>query len=371
MPWNWKKKDWPKFEYDLKRFSSFEKEFLHTSGILEGSLKHIDQKEDDSLRIELLIDEALYTSEIEGEILNIDLLKSSIRKHLGLKSDGRRVPPAEQGIADMMVNLYEIYEQPLTHEMMFEWHNMLTSGRRDLIDIGCYRTHEDPMQVVSGSFNKPKVHFEAPPSELVPKEMEGFVNWFNQMSISEEAKNYPLVFSGITHLYFESIHPFEDGNGRIGRALSIKAISQQLKKPVLLAFSKVIQQNKRDYYEALNKNSFDLNINSWLDFYLQTLLTAQNYTQKLIDFLIEKTKFYQKFDKQLNERQSKVIDRVFREGLEGFRGGLSASNYMRIAPTTASTATRDLQRLVEIGALRKVGERKSTRYYLILHGEVT
>ncbi|WP_286755300.1 Fic family protein [Roseivirga sp. UBA838] len=366
MPWNWKKKGWPHFKYDLTRFASFEKKYLHNSGLLDGSLKHLDSQEDESLKLELLIDEALYTSEIEGEILNRDSLKSSIRKHLGLKTDMKRVPPAEEGIADMMVSLYKTYEKPLTHEMMFEWHKMLTLGRRDLIDIGAYRTHEDSMQVVSGSINKPKVHFEAPPSERVPKEMEEFVGWFNRMSTSEEAGLYPLVFSGIAHLYFESIHPFEDGNGRIGRALSIKAISQQMGKPALLAFSKVIQQNKKDYYEALNKNSFDLNINPWLEYYAQTVLKAQEYTQKLIDFLIEKTKLYQKFDKHLNERQAKVIDRVFREGLEGFKGGLSAANYIRIAQTTASTATRDLQSLVEMGALKRTGERKATRYYLSL-----
>ena len=364
MPWNWKKKAWPNFEYDLTRFSSFEKRFLHTSGLLDGSLKHIDNQEDESLKLELLIDEALYTSEIEGEILNRDSLKSSIRKHLGLKTDMRRVPPAEEGIADMMVSLYKTYEKPLTHEMMFEWHKMLTLGRRDLIDIGDYRTHEDPMQVVSGSINKPKVHFEAPPSGRVPKEMDGFVNWFNRMSVSKEANLYPLVFSGIAHIYFESIHPFEDGNGRIGRALSIKALSQQIGKPVLLAFSKVIQQNKKDYYDALNKNSFDLDINPWLEYYAQTVLQAQEYTQQLIDFLIEKAKFYVRYNAQLNARQKKVMERIFREGPEGFKGGLSAANYIRIAQTTASTATRDLQSLVEIGALKRIGERKATRYYL-------
>ena len=371
MPWNWKKKDWPNFEYNLPRFASLEKKFLHNSGLLDGSLKHIDRQEDEFLKLELLIDEALYTSEIEGEILNRDSLKSSIRKHLGLKADTRRVPPAEEGIADMMVDLYETYNLPLTHEMLFDWHKMLTLGRRDLIDIGAYRTHEDPMQVVSGSINKPKVHFEAPPSEKVPEEMERFVEWFNHMSVSEEAIQFPLIFSGIAHLYFESIHPFEDGNGRIGRALSIKAISQQMGKPTLLAFSKVIQQNKKDYYEALNKNSFDLEINRWLEYYAETVLQAQDYTQKLIDFLIEKTKFYQRFEEHLNERQGKVIERIFREGLEGFKGGLSAANYIRIAQTTASTATRDLQSLVERGALKKVGERKSTGYFLNLSGIAT
>ena len=142
-------------------------------------------------------------------------------------------------------------------------------------------------------------------------------------------------------------------------------------KPTLLAFSKVIQQNKKDYYEALNKNSFDLEINRWLEYYAETVLQAQDYTQKLIDFLIEKTKFYQKFEEHLNERQGKVIERIFREGLEGFKGGLSAANYIRIAQTTASTATRDLQSLVERGALKKVGERKSTRYFLNLSGIAT
>jgi Fic family protein len=168
----------------------------------------------------------------------------------------------------------------------------------------------------------------------------------------------------MAHLYFESIHPFEDGNGRIGRAVSEKALSQGLNRPTLIAISYTIESEKKEYYAALQRNSTRLEIDHWLEYFCKMVLKAQDYTQSRIDFLIQKGKFYQRFSNQLNERQQKVVARIFREGVNGFTGGLSAENYMRITGTTASTATRDLQKMVELGAFVRTGERKSTRYYL-------
>ncbi|KYG81682.1 Fic family protein [Roseivirga ehrenbergii] len=361
MQWNWQQKDWPNFVYNEEQFSSDENRFLHNAGLLLGSMKHISVDDQEILKVDLIMNEALKTSEIEGEVLNRDSLQSSIRKHFGLKTDQRRILPAEQGISEMMVDLYSNYKKPLDHEQLFAWHEMLTRGRRDLLDIGQYRTHDDPMQIVSGSINQPKVHFEAPPSDRVKQEMDAFIEWFNTAKIENV-----LIRSGIAHLYFESIHPFEDGNGRIGRALSEKVLSQHLEHTTLIAISQIIQSDKKSYYEALHANSFKLDINKWLKYFCKMVLEAQDYTQRMIDFLIQKGTFYHRFDVDLNERQSKVIDRMFREGIEGFKGGLSAENYIRITGTTSSTATRDLQKLVELGALLRKGERKSTRYFLNL-----
>lgn len=360
MTWNWELKNWPEFTHTPDQLSGYEKEFLHNAGMLLGSLKHVSDEDRDVLKINLISDEAYKTSEIEGEILNRDSLQSSIRRQFGLTTDNRRIPPAEQGISEMMVDLYTTYDIPLTHEQLFEWHKMLSNGRRDLIDIGAYRTHADPMQVVSGAVDHPTVHFEGPPSSRVPKEMEAFIHWFNSESLSLE----PLTRAGIAHLYFESIHPFEDGNGRIGRAISEKALSQSLQQPTLIAISYTIENNKNAYYSALQNNSTGLEISNWLVYFGELVLTAQRHTQSMIDFLIEKSKYYTRFEKHFNERQAKVVERIFREGIDGFRGGLSADNYITISGTTASTATRDLQKLVEMGALKRTGERKGTRYYL-------
>lgn len=211
MEWNWQHKNWPNFTYDAAALSEYESQFLHKAGIMHGSLKHITEDDKESLRVQLISEEAYKTSEIEGEILDRDSLQSSIRKHFGLKTDNRKIPAAEQGIAEMLVDLYKTYDAPLDSQRLFLWHEMLTNGRRDLQDMGRYRTHTEPMQIVSGSLHEPEVHFEAPPSKIVPDEMEAFIDWFN----GQGAKLPILLRSGIAHIWFESIHPFEDGNGRI------------------------------------------------------------------------------------------------------------------------------------------------------------
>lgn len=359
MPWNWEDKSWPNFTFSAEMLEGYEKEFLHQAGILFGSLKHVSDEDHQNLKVDLISDEAYKTSEIEGEILNKDSLQSSIKRHFGLNTDNHRIPPAEQGISEMMVDLYKTYDKPLTHQQLFNWHQMVTSGNQDLLEIGKYRTHREPMQIVSGRLDLPTVYFEAPPSDRVPGEMEAFVNWFNQSKGLE-----PLARAGMAHLHFESIHPFEDGNGRIGRAISEKALSQSLRRPTLIAISHTIECNKKSYYAALQANSVGLEITDWLVYFCKMVLKAQDYTQSMIDFLIEKGKYLNRFDDRLNQRQRKVAHRIFKEGVNGFRGGLSADNYITITGTTASTATRDLKKMVDMGALVRTGQRKGTRYYL-------
>lgn len=364
MTWNWEHKDWPHFIFEEEEFKDYENRFLQNTGIILGSLKHISDQDHSALKVNLISDEAYKTSEIEGEILNRQSLQSSIRKHFGLKTDNRKIPPAEQGIAEMMIDLYENYEQPLEHGTLFAWHKMLMNGRRDLSDIGAYRTHHDPMQIVSGSIDRPNIHYEAPPSKHIHTEMDRFIAWFNQSGEGQKNQLKGLIRAGVAHLYFESIHPFEDGNGRIGRAISEKALSQSLKQSTLIALSSVIQDDRKSYYQALHDVSTGLEISGWLHYFCTLVLDAQARTQSMIDLLIEKGKFYAKFDKQINERQQKTISRMFDEGISGFKGGLSAENYISITGASRATATRDLQKLVEIGAFTKTGELRYTRYYL-------
>jgi Fic family protein len=364
MIWNWQQQDWPNFSYNSNDFRHYEHDFQHKAGVMAGSIKHITANDQELLRVSLVSDEALKTSEIEGELLDRDSLQSSVRKQFGLKTDERRVSPAEQGISEMLVNLYQHYQSPMTHEQLFAWHSMLTNGRRDLRSIGAYRNHEEPMQIVSGKIYDPKIHYEAPPSSKVFDEMERFIKWFNKTGDLKQGGLSALLRSGIAHLYFESIHPFEDGNGRIGRAISEKALSQSLGRPTLIAIATMIEKERNAYYSALQAGSRSLEIDQWLHYFCQMVLSAQDYTQQKIDFLINKGKFYQRFSDRLNKRQAKVVERVFREGVEGFTGGLSAENYISLTSTSRATATRDLQDFVEMGALKKTGERKQTRYYL-------
>lgn len=372
MKWNWQQKDWPKFSYNKVDLQGFEGEFLYGSGLIFGVYKHLGKMDQEILSIELILDEALKTSEIEGEILNRDSLQSSIRRNFGLKTDHRKIPPAEKGIADMMTDLYQNFSGKLTHKTLFKWHEMLTNGRRDLQNIGKYRAHNDSMQIISGRLDKPKVHFEAPPSKKMKKEMEGFITWFNNSEPRGEQKGKnknslsPIIRAAIAHLYFVSIHPFEDGNGRIARALSIKALSQAIKQPLLTSFSTIIQSKKKDYYDALAANSKSNEITNWLIYFAKTLLESQNHTKNLIEFLVKKTKLYDSLRDQLNERQEKALQRMFKEGINGFKGGLSAKNYIALTKTSRPTASRDLQDLVEKKALIKTGEFKGTRYRLNL-----
>ncbi len=367
--WNWQQSDWPNFSYEVDALTALEQEFLQQAGLSFGIAKHIPDEEQSDIVIHLISDEAYKTSEIEGEFLDRDSLQSSIKRHFGLKAPFSHNHPAENGIAEMMIDLYQHYDQPLTHELLWTWHQMLMNGRRDLHDIGCYRTHNEPMQVVSGYLHKPTIHFEAPPSKKVHAEMEQFIIWFNKTVPGGQTPLPPLLRSGIAHLYFVSIHPFEDGNGRLGRALIEKALAQHLKQPTLIALSHIINDHKKTYYDALETQNKHNNIGDWLTYFANTVLEAQQYTVTQMEFIIKKTRFFDQFKEQMNPRQYKVITRMLREGTQRFKGGLSAKNYISIAQTSASTATRDLKDLVQKGVLLQTGSLKAARYWLCIFAD--
>ncbi|HEX4840403.1 MAG TPA: Fic family protein, partial [Rhabdochlamydiaceae bacterium] len=203
------------------------------------------------------------------------------------------------------------------------------------------------------------IFYEAPPSKIVHREMSDFIDWFNT-----SASLPILVRASIAHLYFESIHPFEDGNGRIGRILVEKVLSQGIERPVLIAVSKVLEKRRKEYYAALERCNHTLEVNHWLEFFADVILQAQAETMQLLNFLIEKAKMLLSLAGKINTRQEKVLLRMFAEGPSGFRGGLSAEKYIAIAKTSRATATRDLQELVHLGALIKTGELRHTRYQL-------
>jgi Fic family protein len=366
MKWNWEQPEWPEFSYKAHALAASESRFLRQSGEFVGAFRHVGANDREMLRIELIRDEALKTSEIEGEILDRDSVQSSLMHQFGLGKDRLRVPPAERGIAEMMVDLYRTFEVPLTEKAMFAWHRSLTEADKGIGVKGGYRKHADPMQVVSGPFQKRKVHFEAPPSRRVPREMKAFVKWFNDTAPEGKHPLQPLTRAGIAHLYFVSIHPFEDGNGRIARALAEKALAQSMGQPSLIALAYTIQHARKKYYDALEHNNKDARITDWLIYFANTVLKAQVNTLKRVDFYVGKARFYERLRGRMSERQEKAIARMFREGIEGFKGGLSAENYIAVTKAPRATATRDLQDLVAKGALTRTGELRHTRYHLAL-----
>jgi len=366
MRWNWEQPDWPDFSWDRARLVQLEERFLRGTGVLVGSAKHLGAEDRNRLIVESMCGEAVTTAEIEGEMLDRASVRSSIQQQLGLTTYRRRVPPAEQGISELMVDLYRTVSEPLSKDMLFGWHRRVMSGRRDLRDVGRYRTSTEPMQVVSGVMHQPKVHFEAPPSRRVASEMARFIGWFNRTAPSGQEPLPALTRAGVAHLYFESIHPFEDGNGRAGRAIAEKALVQGFGEPILIALGAAILAHHRSYYDALEAANKRNEVSGWLVWFAEIALEAQRRTTAQVEFLIAKTKLLDRLRGKLNDRQLKAILRMLEEGPEGFKGGLSAGNYGTITGATPATTTRDLADLVEKGALLRTGERKYTRYQLIL-----
>ncbi|WP_407496669.1 Fic family protein [Pseudooceanicola sp. MF1-13] len=368
MTWNWTLPDWPEFRYDATLIEGLEQQFLLSSGEILGAVRHIGASDQDQLRIDLLSDEAMKTSAIEGEVLDRQSVQSSLRRHFGLTADNITAKPREQGVAEMMVDVYSTYATPLTHEALFRWHGMLLSHDRRLDRVGAYRQHEDAMQIVSGRVDRPVVHFQAPPSAQVAAEMERFVHWFNNTGPDGAGGMTPLTRAALGHLYFESIHPFEDGNGRLGRALAEKSLAQNIGQPSLIALAFTIEKTRKAYYDQLERAQKTLDVTPWVVWFSETVLAAQQVTLDRVRFFIAKARFYDRHRAQLNDRQAKVVERMFREGPEGFSGGLSADKYLSITGTSRATATRDLQQLVEQGAMTRTGELRYTRYWLKLDG---
>ena len=368
MAWNWTLPDWPDFRYDASALESFEQKFLLSSGEILGAVRHVNPPEREQLRIELLSEEAMQTSAIEGETLDRLSVQSSLRRHLGLDPNGYPAKPREQGVAEMMVDVYSSFSDPLAHETLFRWHRMLLGHDRRLETMGAYRQHAEAMQIVSGRLDRPTIHFEAPPSTRVMPEMARYVDWFNKTGARGAEPLPALTRAGMSHLYFESIHPFEDGNGRLGRALAEKSLAQNIGQPTLISLAFTIERERKAYYDQLEQHQKTLDVTEWLVWFAEIVLKAQQVTLDRVGFFINKAHFYDRHRDQLNERQAKTIARMFREGPGGFEGGLSADNYLRITGTSRATATRDLQDLVEKGALRRTGERRHTRYWLNMDG---
>ncbi len=364
MLWNWQQPDWPHFRFRQDLLAERESLFLRQGGVVVGTVRHIPDEERLSLVIELISTEALKTSEIEGEILDRDSVQSSLRRQFGLQGDGRRAAPAEQGISEMLADLYRRWNDALDDATLFKWHEWLMGGRTELRAIGGYRRHEEPMQVVSGRLDRPKVHFEAPPSSAVVPEMARFSRWFNDTSPAGPTPLPTLARAGLAHLYFESIHPFEDGNGRIGRAISEKALAQGTGQPSLTALSLLIHRRRREYYARLEVANKALDVGPWLDWFADLVLAAQSHTLEGLDFLLANTRLWDRLRGQINPRQEKALSRLTRAGVDGFVGGLSAGKYMTLTGAPAATARRDLSHLVELGALRRTGQLKGTRYWL-------
>jgi Fic family protein len=305
-----------------------------------------------------MVTEAIKTSEIEGEIINRIDVMSSIRKNLGLHISQEPKDKNAIGLSILLIDVRNTYTQPLTESKILEWHKLLM-GNNKTIHAGQWRKGNEPMQIISGSASNPKIHYEAPPSKSLSKEMKRFIEWYNTSEISS-----PIIKAAVAHLYFESIHPFEDGNGRIGRAIAEKALSQGFDNPIMFSISKSIEENRSNYYKELQLAQQRLEITKWIEWFASIIIFAQEDAEKTIQFTIKKMKFFDKYDKILNTRQKKVINRILEEGVNGFKGGMNAKKYISITDTSKATATRDLQELAAMNVFVIKGLGRSTSYEL-------
>lgn len=366
MLYNWQQADWPQFRYDLSGLEEFFLTFAEKTGQVTGLVKGLSPDAQIEAAIELMATEALKTSAIEGEFLNRRDVLSSIRKNLGIEKEAQAGDKRAIGIATLMTDVRQDFAAPLSEGKLFEWHRMIMAGHRR-IQPGEWRTHAEPMQVISGPVGHEIVHFEAPPSSIVPLEMARFIEWFNDTGPDGTRPiKKAAVRSAVAHLYFESIHPFEDDNGRVGRALSEKALSQGLRRPALLSLSRAIEAKRNDYYDALQQAQQTNEITPWITWFVAIALEAQVQAEEHINFTLRKTMLFDRFRGQLNERQMQILQRMLEEGPKGFEGGMSAKKYISIAGTSKATATRDLQDLAKKGIFVPTGGGRSTHYWIDL-----
>ncbi len=362
MPYNWQQEDWPDFRYDLSGIEDVLFAFAERTGRAGGLLTGLTAEAQIEATMEIMAMEAMKTSAIEGELLSRKDVMSSIRNNLGLEGGHAAGDKRAAGAAALMIDVRNSFAAPLSEDTLFDWHRLIMQGHRN-VAAGRWRTHTEPMQVVSGPVGHERVHFEAPPSSAVSGEMARFIQWFNDTASGgkHEIRKAP-VRSAVAHLYFESIHPFENGNGRIGRALSEKALSQGLGRPALLSLSRAIEAKRKEYYDALKEGQQSNEITPWITWFIRIILEAQIQAEEQIDFTLKKTRLFDRFRDRLNERQLKILRRMLEEGPAGFEGGMSAKKYMTITGASKATATRDLQDLTDKGVFAPAGGGRSTHY---------
>ena len=317
-----------------------------------------------------MLSEAIKTSAIEGEDLDRESVRSSLLSLITSDTLPDNAGQKAAGAALLLVDVRKNWQTSLSHDLLGKWQSMaIPEQRYTPILRGAYRNDPSPMQIVSGPYGREKVHYEAPPAARVPDEMAKLIEWYNQTSpLSGDKTILGIVRAGIAHLWFEVIHPFDDGNGRVGRAVADHALSQSLGYPTTACLANAIEADKKTYYLQLEKASRgSMDVNAWLDYFADTIIKAQEIAREEVDFVLAKTRFYEAYSDQLNERQASMVSRVFAEGRRGFEGGITTRKYEAITKCPNRTASRDLSDLVAKGIIIPLpGGGRTTRYELTI-----
>lgn len=378
LKYNWQHPNWPKFKYQSDGLNKVIDEYTKISFNLQGQVSQLDQENKSEAYIYLMVEEAINTSEIEGENLNREEVRSSVARYLDLDlSQPKGIFHKENGIASLLIDVRTSFNSELSKNMICYWHDLLLTGQESYctkrgIKIGEYRN--GPVDIVTGSGDYEEVVFEGPPGDTVEIEMNAFVNWYNSTSPLNDNDDYlpGPVRSAIAHMWFTSIHPFGDGNGRIARAISEHALFQDFDIPPLFSISTPINKNRDDYYKMLAESSRihpSIDLTNWVKWFAETIKNAQIDAKNKIDFILKKSIFWDHHkDTHLNKRQHKITNKFFEFGTDGLvKNGINSDKYQGMTGCSSATATRDLKGLVDKGILvpSQSGGR-SLRYYINL-----
>ena len=365
----WQASDWPSWRYDLAALAQSLADVSRAQGLLMGRLADVGMALRDQASLSALTEDVIKTSEIEGEQLNVESVRSSIARRLGV--DIGALAPVDrhvEGVVEMVLDATANCNAGVTRDRLFGWHAALfPTGYSGLVRINVGDWRDDttgPMQVVSGPLGRQRMHFEAPPADRLQSETDRFINWAN--SASNEP---PLIKAGLAHLWFVTLHPFDDGNGRIARAVGDLFLARADGSPQrFYSLSAQIQRERKAYYDILERTQKQsLDVTEWLAWFLETLHRAVDQAQHTLDAVLAKTRFWQRWaapgSAPLNERQLKLVNRL----LDGFEGKLTSSKWAAIAKCSPDTALRDITDLLARGVLRKSDAGGRSTSYELTH----
>ncbi|DAB30593.1 MAG TPA: cell filamentation protein Fic [Sulfurimonas sp. UBA12504] len=367
--WIWEYDEYPNFKYNKETLEPLLRDIAYEQGKLKSFMLLMDKESTKYSLAQTLENEIIASCEIEGEILNRQSVRSSIKQKLGLESQQHyKALKKEDNYVDILIDANTNYDEDLTLEKLFGWHHaMFEKGYSGFakIKVAEFRG-EGAMQVVSGDYDKEKIHYEAPPYDTLEREMDNFIKWFNETPTT-------LEIAAITHLWFVIIHPFDDGNGRITRALTDRVLSklEHSSFSKIYTMSKSIYEDRKGYYEALDKTTGrfakdePLDITYWMVWFFKTLHDALLDAQEQLNYIVEKTKFWDEHrEDELNSRQIKVLNRLLDIGSENFKGDLTKAKYIKITDTAETNASRDIADLLAKGCIKKVEDTigRGTRY---------
>ena len=356
--------DWPHFQWNAARLVEPLAEVRHRQGLLIGQMRALGFRLQLEAVLQTLTADVIKSSEIEGEKLDAEQVRSSIARRLGI--DIGALKPADrdvEGVVEMTLDATRHYDQPLTTERLFSWHAALfPTGRSGMrkIRVGAWRDdNEGPMQVVSGPMGKERVHYEAPTAPRVEREMAAFLEWFNAQNDLDR-----VLKAGLAHLWFASIHPFEDGNGRIARAIADMCLARSENSPQrFYSMSSQIRQERNQYYNILEQTQkSDMDVTPWMQWFLGCLGRAIDGARTVLSAVLVKARFWERVQGiSLNDRQRLVLNRL----LDGFEGKLTTTKYAKLTKSSQDTAHRDITNLVDHGVLVRSSEGgRSTSYAL-------